>query len=400
MNKLRLFLIALCALPLLSKAVETDPAGFVTINLAGNSDSYVYIPFKRSAEFVGTAASLSANGTYDAGEPFTDGNSNQIWDNGETFTDTNNVIALTGTPGLTVNQFVYVSGTQPKHYYVFLKSGTRVGMYYTVVSNTAASLTVDTAGDDLTTAINSTTTLEVIPYDTLGSVFPGGAGVHSSTGHSASTAVRLSSVFTPDQSTAGKNLAFPVSYYYYSGATAPGAGWRKAGFSDTIANDQVLLPDTFFAVRHNIATSTTLTFTGTVQMAQLATPIGTIAGATDQDNAVALPFATEMTLAQLKLYESGAFVGSPTHSAGARQDVVLVWDNTVTGKNKAAAATYYYYTGANDPGPGWRKSGDSGTITDNDIVIGPSKSIVIRKKAAAQAATVLWTVRPPYVPAN
>lgn len=400
MKTLYLSLTALCVCILTAQAVETDPIGFVTVNLAGNSDSYVYIPFKRSPEFVGVASTLSANGTYDAGEPFTDGNSNGAWDNGETFTDTNNVITLGGTPALTVNQFVYVAVTQPKTYYVFLKTGTRAGMYYTVVSNAAASLTVDTAGDDLSTAINSNTNLEVVPYDTFGSIFPGGAGVHPSASHSASTSVRLSSVFIPDHATAGKNLAFPVSYYYYSGVSAPGPGWRRAGFSGTIANDDILLPDTFFAVRHNISTATAVTFTGTVQMAQLTTPIGTIAASTDQDNAVALPFATEMTLAQLKLYESGAFVGSATHSTGARQDVVLVWDNSVSGKNKAADATYYYYTGANSPGPGWRKSGDSGTLVDNDVVVGPNKGIVIRKKAAAQAATVLWTVRPPYVPAN
>ncbi len=396
MNKLSLFLIALCALPLLSKAVETDPAGFVTVNLAGNSDSYVYIPFKRSAEFVGTAAALSANGTYDAGEPFTDGNSNQIWDNGEIFTDTSNVIALTGTPGLTVNQFVYVSGTQPKRYYVFLKSGTRVGMYYSVVSNAAASLTVDTAGDDLTTAINSTTALEVIPYDTLGSIFPAGAGAHPSSSHSL--AVRQSEILLPNNTSAGIDLASPISYYYFSGVTGAGPGWRRAGASSVVANDDVLMPDTFFIVRHNIATASALTFTGTVQMSQLATPIGTVANSLDQDNAVALPFATELSLSQLKLYESGAFVGSSSHSLLLRQDQVLVWDNSIIGKNKGSGTSYYYFTGTSGVGPGWRKSGASSVIADNDIVIGPTKIIVIRKKSGGAPVTVLWSVKPPYVP--
>lgn len=397
MNKLCVNITALFACILTLEAVEIDPLGYVTVNLAGDSDSYVNIPFKRSPEFVGVASALSANGTYDAGEPFTDGNNSGSWDNGETFTDTNNVIALGGTPGLTVNQFVYVAVTQPKRYYVFLKSGTRAGMYYSVVSNAAASLTVDTAGDDLSTAINSTTTLEVIPYDTLGSIFPGGVGVNPSPSHSAAS--RQSEVLIPDLSTAGKDLAFPQSYYYYSGTAGPGAGWRKAGFVGTLANDDVLLPDTFFAVRHNVATSTSLTFTGTVQMARLATPLGTL-GVTDQDNAVALPFATEMTLAQLKLYESGAFVGSSSHSAGTRQDEVLVWDNSVIGKNKAATTSYYYYTGTAGLGAGWRKASVPGTLADNDLVIGPTKSIVIRKKATAQPATFLWSVLPPYVPTN
>jgi uncharacterized protein (TIGR02597 family) len=396
MNKLCVTITALFACILTMQAVEIDPLGYVTVNLAGNSDSYVYIPFKRAPEFVGVASTLSANGTYDSGEPFTDGNNSGSWDNGEAFTDTNNVIALGGTPGLTVNQFVYVAVTQPKRYYVFLKSGTRKGMYYTVVSNAAASLTVDTAGDDLSAAINSSTTLEVVPYDTLGSIFPGGAGVNPSSSHAGAS--RQSEILIPDHITAGKNLAFGESYYYYSGVAGLGPGWRKAGFAGVLANDAILLPDNLFAVRHNIASGTTLTFSGTVQMAQLTTPINTIAGSIDQDNAVALPFATEMTLGQLKLYESGAFVGSSSHAGASRQDEVLVWDNSVIGKNKAADASYYYFTGTSGVGPGWRKAGFAGIIADNDIVIGPNKGIVIRKKSTGSATTSLWTVKPPYVP--
>lgn len=396
MKKLYMSLTALCVCILTAEAVETDPIGFVSVNLAGNSDSYVYIPFKRSPEFVGLASALSANGTYDAGEPFTDGNSNGVWDSGETFTDTNNVITLSGTPGLTVNQFVYVAVTQPKRYYVFLKGGTRAGMYYSVVSNAAASLTVDTAGDDLTTAIDSTTTLEVIPYDTLGSIFPAGAGVNPSANHSFGA--RQTEVYLPDFSTVGTNLALTISYYYYSGSVAPGAGWRKAGAAGILANDDPLPPDSFFVVRHNVATSTTLTFSGTVQMSQLTTPVNNRAASVDQDNAVALPFATDITLAQSKLFESGAFVGSANHGFAARQDQILVWDNSVTGKNKSADVIYYYYTGSVAPGAGWRKSGAAGVLANDDVISSSTKGIVIRKKGTATPTTVLWSVKPPYVP--
>lgn len=396
MNKLRLFLLTACALPILSKAVETDPAGFVTVNLAGNSDSYVYIPFKRSPAFVGMAASLANNGTYDPGESFTDNVTvNGTWDAGEPFTDTNNVVSLAGTPAFTVNQFVYVAGTQSNRYYAFLKSGTRAGMYYTVVSNSSTSITLDLAGDDLATAgaITGTTSLEVIPYDTLGTVFPGGAGVNPSSSHSLLT--RQSEILIPNLAAAGIDLASPVSYYYFSGA---GPGWRKAGAPTIVANDTVLTPDVFFIVRHNVSTSTSLTFTGTVQMSTLATPVGTIAVSQDQDNAVALPFATEMSLAQLKLYESGAFAGSSSHSLLNRQDQVLVWDNSVIGKNKGSGISYYYFTETSGVGRGWRKSGVPNVIANDDVVIGPTKVIVIRKKSPGGPITSLWTVKPPYVP--
>ncbi|MGV3658876.1 MAG: TIGR02597 family protein [Prosthecobacter sp.] len=396
MNKLRSALVCLLALPVLGQAVETDPAGFVTVSLAGNSDSYVYIPFKRSPAFVGMATTLTANGTYDLGEPFTDTSGDGVWQNGEVFTDTSNVINLAGTPGLTGNQFVYASGSQPNRYYAFLKSGTRAGMYYSVVSNGTAAVVVDTAGDDLSAAITGTTTLEVIPYDTLATIFPAGASVHASASHSI--AVRNTEILIPNLSSSGTDLASAVSYYYFSGVSGPGAGWRKAGFTAVLANDDVLLPDTFFIVRHNIATDTSLTFTGTVQMNQLATPLGTIAASTDQDNAAALPFATELTLAQLKLFESGAFAGSSSHSIALRQDQVLVWDNSVVGKNKSAATSYYYFTGASGVGPGWRESGITGTLANNAVVIGPNKGIIIRKKSGGTPSTALWTVKPPYVP--
>jgi uncharacterized protein (TIGR02597 family) len=381
------------------RGVESDPAGFVTVNLAGNSDSYVYIPFKRSPAFVGMAASLSANGTYDAGEPFTDNVTvNGTRDAGEPFTDTNNVVTLAGTPALTVNQFVYLAGTQPNRYYAFLKAGNRAGMYYTVVSNGGSSITLDLAGDDLAAAgaVTGTTSLEVIPFDTLGTIFPAGVGVHSSSSHSI--AVRQSEILIPNNTSSGVDLASPISYYYFTGATGAGPGWRKAGVSAVLANDDVLMPDSFFVVRHNIASDTLLTLTGTVQMSQLATPLGTISNSVDQDNAVALPFATELTLTQLKLFESGAFVGSSSHSISLRQDQVLVWDNSVLGKNKASATSYYYYTGAAGLGPGWRRSGVTGTMANNDVVIGPSKGIIIRKKSGGAPVTTLWTVKPPYVP--
>ncbi|MBE2285560.1 MAG: TIGR02597 family protein [Prosthecobacter sp.] len=397
-RRLLIPLLALQCLPL-ANAVETEPVGFVTVELAGNSDSYVYIPFKRPPAFVGAAASLSSNGVYDVGEPFTDNNpANGVRDAAEAFTDTNNVITLAGTPGLTASQFVYSAGVQSNRYYVFLKTGTRIGMYYTVVGNDTGSVTVDLAGDDIAAAgaITESTTLEVIPYDTLGTIFPSGAGVNPSTSHSIAT--RQSEVLIPNLGSAGTNLASPVSYYYYNGVAGAGPGWRKAGVSAVIANDDVLLPDAFFTVRHNISTATSLTFTGSVQMSQLTTPVGTIANSTDQDNAVALPFATEQTLAQLKLWESGVFAGSSSHSLATRQDQVLVKDSSVIGKNKAAGTSYYYYTGATAPGPGWRKSGVSSVIANDDIVVSPTKVIVIRKKSTGAPVSALWTVKPPYVP--
>lgn len=376
--------------------VSTDPLGVFTFEASGNSDSYVYLPLRRVPEFVGAVSALSKNANYDLGEPFTDSNGNKVRDAGEVFEDTDNVITLSGNPSLTANQYVYAAGSQSKHYYLLVTSGPRAGMYYTVLANGVASFTVDAAGDNLPGSLSAGSSVEIVPFHTLNSIFPGGVGVHPCSTHSIAN--RQSEILIPDNATAGKDLAAVVSYYYFSGTTGAGPGWRRAGAASVLANDDVLLPDTFFVIRHNISSATTVKMLGGVQMATLSTPLNISAGV-DQDNSVALPFATEVTLAQLNLVASGAFAGSSTHSISTRQDQLLVWDNSIPGRNKAADSSYYYYTGTSGAGPGWRKSGVASVVADSDVVISNTKCIVIRKKAGSAASTVLWSVRPSYAPA-
>ncbi len=346
----------------------TDPVGFVTVALAANSDSYVFIPFKRTPAFAGAAnAAINAN-----------------------------VIPVTDTP-FTANQFVYVQFTQPNHYYVFLNTGTKAGSYYTVTGNTTNSLTIDPNGDNLSAAILPGTTFQIIPYDTLGTIFPAGKGVDASAGNGVG--VRQTEILIPDGVSSGIDLALPVSYYYNSNTALPGAGWRKAGAGGVLADDDVLYPDQFFVVRNKAASAgNNLTFLGTVPMATLITPVGTIAVSTNQDNAVALPIPGNLTLTQSNIWESGAFLGSASHGVGSRGDQILVYDNSIPGRDKGSDFSYYYYTGTSSPGPGWRKAGISGVLANNDVIIKAGLGLVIRKKSTGPILTSIWSVKPPYVP--
>ena len=137
---------------------------------------------------------------------------------------------------------------------------------------------------------------------------------------------------------------------------------------------------------------------GTVHMAALATPVGTIADNTNQDNAITLPIASNLTLTQTNLFESGAFVGSSSHSAATRKDELLIWDNSILGKDKASDRSYYYFTGATGNGPGWRLAGDTSTVRNTEVVFTPTTSLALRKKTTGTASTVVWSVTPPYVP--
>ena len=364
---------ALCAMiapAAFAVTATTDPVGFIKVSYQGNADSYTFIPFKRTPEYAGSITSVTGG----------------------------NVLTASGTPNF--GNLVFGEPAQPKTYFILLTSGPKLGMFYTVTANSSNSVTVDTLGDDLSAV--ATSNFQIIPYDTLGTVFPGGQGVNASTSFLAAS--RQSEVLIPNNATAGTNLAAAKSYFYYTSVSNPSLnGWRQAGNNSRIANNDILVSDTPLIIRHNVATATETTFMGTVHMGTLTTPLGIIDAAKNQDNPIALPIAASLSLTQLNLFESGAFAPSTSFIAGSRKDELLVWDNTLPGvtfgKNNAAFKSYYYYTSVSNPSlNGWRKSGDNATIANNDIVLTSTTQLTVRKKTTGVASTVIWSVKPPYAP--
>jgi uncharacterized protein (TIGR02597 family) len=335
----------------LAATATTDPVGYNTLSLLANSDTYVSIPFHRTAAFVGQVASVSGN-----------------------------VITVAGTPGWSSSQFVYASGSQANTYYAFIRSGTKEGNYYTVTSNSGNTLTLDLAGDTLS-GLAANDSLSVIPYWTLGTLFPASdAGVSFTV--SPSVASIRTAILTPDLQTAGINLATTKSYFFYNSA------WRQAGQSLAISkNDDILIPDTYFIVR-NGANAGSFTHSGSVVMKKSVVPLLTQASA-KQDNAVAITRPVPVSLNDSGLISSGAF--TPSASPAVRKDELLVFDNTVAAKNKAASAIYYYYNN------GWRKVGQAAsTDFGATLVFGPDTGIQIRKAASGTGQASNWTNTPTY----
>src|SRR5436189_4087030 len=112
--------------------VTTDPVGFTTTTLLGNSDTFVSIPFTRPPEFIGGIASASGS-----------------------------TITLVGNP-LSQSQFLY-GGAQHNHYYALIGpisgTGTKEGHTYLIIGNGTGTLTVDASNDD-------STNLSTIPANT------------------------------------------------------------------------------------------------------------------------------------------------------------------------------------------------------------------------------------------
>ncbi len=324
----------------------TDPVGYNTISLLANSDTYVSVPFHRPAAFVGQVSSFSGN-----------------------------VITVAGTPGWTASQFVYASGTQSNTYYLFIRSGTKEGNYYTVTANGANTVTIDLAGDTLT-GLAANDSVSLIPYWTLGTLFPS-----TDVGVSFTTAVGLAKrteIHIPELNGTGTNRGISARYYHGNSA------WRD--YSNNVKNDEILVPDSYFIVSNPASAATgTLTSTGNVLTKKFVVPIISEA-ASSRDNPIALPRPVPVTLNDSGLISSGAF----TPSVGlAVKDQLYVYDNTSAGKNKAEIARYIYKNSA------WRKIGDDVTDYGATVVFSPGTAVKI-VKARSTDASVNWTNSPTY----
>jgi uncharacterized protein (TIGR02597 family) len=316
--------------------VSSAPAGFHRIDLLGNSDTFVSFPFTRPPAANGLVASVAEN-----------------------------VVTLSGRPAWTPNQFVYTSSVQSNHYFMLICNGAKEGTYHPIAANGVDTLTLQLDGDTLM-ALSAGDRVAIIPYWTLGTVFPGGQGVHSS-----SPGDRPTEVLLPDLAGVGINRSAEKTFYFWNGA------WRQVGSAAAIKNDEVLLPDAYVIVRHNIDVATTLTIRGAVTTTKWAVPL--TVGSSLQDNFVGWMRPASQSLADSGLLGNGAFTASP--GPGERTDELLVFGNGEAGYNKSAAATYYYWNGA------WRLVGGGLTDRGGSLIFTPGTGVVIRKAAAAAPAT-------------
>lgn len=319
--------------------VASDPAGFCQLTLLGNSDTILSLPFARPKAAWGGVSSASGS-----------------------------TVQALGAPNWTVNQFVYAAGTQPNTYYLRFDSGAKAGFYYPITANASSTLTVNLGRDSLA-AVAQNDIFSVVPYWTLATIFPGGSGVFAS----PTPGDHYTEILVPSYSGSGINLSASSTYYFQGGF------WKEVGQGPANMNNQTFPPYSYIIVRHNVATSSVLTTMGAVVVPTAALPLTALTTG-QQDNFLALPRPFPISLDDSGLISSGAFASSPT--PGNRTDELLTFDNTATGQNKSASATYFYWNG------GWRCVGSGATIVGANQVFLPGAGVVIRKGANNNSS--LW----------
>jgi uncharacterized protein (TIGR02597 family) len=329
----------------------SDPVGFTTTSLLGSSDTLISIPFTRPPAFTGAIQSVAGS-----------------------------TITVAGTPGWTAGStFVYAAGSQPNHYYALLGGGgtsnPKEGRFYPVTNNGTNTLTVTTTAANDLTGVTANTQVTIIPYWTVATAFPP-TDANISFTPTSSVPTYKTQIRIPDDSAA--TISYSI-VYYFDAATSK---WRIESVGDPDRGDDVLSPDSFFAVRNeNGAPTLPLTALGSVLMKKFSAPLMTSASG-PYENAVTMlrPIDVPLNATGLKPSPDSSFIAN---------DQLLVFDNTQAAINKTPAATYFYNTAVGNSG-GWRLTGDGANDHGSDIIAAGS-AMIVRKAQTGGGATTFWT---------
>jgi uncharacterized protein (TIGR02597 family) len=276
---------------------------------------------------------------------------------------TGSTVSVSGSPGWSTNAFV----TANTHYVRFL-SGALRGQFLIITANSAASLTVDSAGLNLAT-LAAGDTFEVTPFWTLGTLFPASLAGTAFTATTSPFLPQTQLLFFDGNGT-GINRAANAIYFFYNGA------WRKSGANIGTSFDSTLIyPDSYF-IQRNKTTGTSLSYVGRVQPSALGTILE--AATTQNDNYVSISFPMDITLANSGLAASGFQVTTSTFQV---KDQLLWFDPAGTGINRAADGVFFYFNGA------WRKSGQPVTSDFGSTVLKAGAGFIVRKASNGTSAT-------------
>lgn len=297
----------------------TIPVGFITKTIpaatgAGPSSAVASIPLYGTAAFTSAATVVA---------------SNQITLSGAAWS--NNQFATPAVAPLQV-------GTIANPHLLRIKTGVNTGRFFTINANTSNQVTVDLPASVSTLVgfLSVNDSCEIVPANTLASVFGTGANPPALAGGTSTTA---------DQVYLWNGTAW-VAYYFNSAATQ----WRQSG--TTSRDNTVVFPDDLiFIVRKSAVGPASLTFMGTVP----STP--EVSEVPAGSNAFANRFPVDMTLGGLRLEALPTWVAGTSTTA----DSVYIY-----GAQGAQGWVKHYFSNSGTNANHWKSSGT--TIRDGESI--------------------------------
>ena len=322
-------LIAGSGLASAQTTATTDPVGFVTMDVAGGSNTSPKLTFKalgltRPVEYQGSAEAAAAG--------------------------TNTVIDNEATSGYGITP----SASTP--YYLEITSGTGAGTTYDISGISGSTITL---AQNLAVGVVSPVTFKIRKHWTISDVFGANntAGLTSGDDSSVSDQVLLY--------TGGSYSG----YYYQTAPTgAGGTGWRKVTDVFADAGKTIIYPDDGVLLRRIQSGNLSVVLTGAVKTGQTSVPIS--AGMNVLSNVYAAP----MTLNSCEIYKASTPSASlVSGDDSSTSDQLLLWNGT-------GYVGYYYQTApAAAGGTGWRSVTDVFTDAGNTSI--PAGAAIIIKRA-------------------
>lgn len=267
------------------------------------------------------------------------------------------------SPGFTASEFV-------DGYRLLVEGGSLNGRMFDITANTADSVTVSDAGNEVSAAAD--VTAAIVPDLTLESMFPQGIGGVSESNPGDPRVL----VFFNDSQNSTDGF-YPEAFYYFSGAK-----WRKIGAPLTSDFGSVSIDLGEGAViRNNGATTVTFYFFGELEASDVQVPVVSKA-LSRVENLLGLPRPLSVALSDIGLAGTSAFV--TTTDLNDRKDILQVYEGGNENKKLTPTAEYFFYQGA------WRKVGASAGESFDTATI-PAAAAIVLSKAPSVDQTVYWT---------
>jgi uncharacterized protein (TIGR02597 family) len=308
---------------------------------------------------------------------------------------TSNTITIANTPAFTASQFVYNGTTQRERYYVEVVSGTYEGARYLITANDAATLTVDTEGDNLTShpsfgALAANSLVRIFPYWRVKDVFENnGTPVIESRVNSV---LPKDDLLFPNYVTVNQNKAPNLAVYHLANT-----GWRAVGQGSTDYADHVIRPNEAVIVRRRNVADVNVVNLGQVQMIRSVSFIPGGNGTLKNDTYIGLNHPAPIALSAAGLHDPANPTTSVIRASAntvVRTDELLAFDPNATGTNRPPTTAYFYLAGTyTPPATGWRKVGSGSTDVGSDI-LQPGRAYIVRK--AKDSNGVDWAKEPNY----
>jgi len=331
----------------------TTPVGYVTIDVPALGDTTITPPLERPTVLATSAVSISGNDI--------------------------------GASSITAGAY-----TSPQSYIV-VTSGPLVGKRFKIASNTASAITVEGGATTLQAqGFVSGNTYKVVPYWTLNTLFPNGAGVGSS-----ADALNPTSFVFASSTGYGVNKASAVSYFYCTGDVENGvtAGWYDANDPFTSPLDNTIIDlSRAYSIRNAQATLKSVVVSGQIPATAVSIPISVNTAFNDVN--LGAPYPVDVSLPSSGL--QSAIQASP--DALNPVEVIYVYNDTLSGFNKASSVGYFYCSGDTENGvvAGWYDVNDPFTAPITSNVIKAGRCLVIRKAPYSASGTIPWTAPLPY----